>query len=430
MNFGDFYKNTDYNEIINNREINEGLSFMNSLYKITGSQKRTINPSKYRSYVVGSTGYSNLLDRFSDSVIKIQGGKAPKTKIFVKDIYQGIPPNVNKLQRMNVKTAVGGMFDKMETINFWEPVEKINHVSLYVTNSGMLGSDGEIVLWDVQTKSDFDDIENAQELEELGWKEGENQFILSVNGRGYKYWTQITGMTIEAWVKKSRIGNVSDPYFSIKDDISKKNQKPKVSQAVISKDLFSKLIPNTNESYVMEAEKKKSKRKVVYDKENNIWKRYSEKQKSIKQMAGIRPDELRSTDIAVDMKGEPDEDLQNKLDNIVDSKNTSSEEPKQSDSNDDQTIEEPQETPPKENLVMKHLQSKIKNFDKIQTTSTDLTDKGWVYNFINGGKLFVYTLKDAPEDNKYKVAWDEKAKRIISNIPELKKQLTRVDAVE
>jgi len=605
MNFNEFYENSSNLDLIKETEIcseikqeigqiDETLSFMNALFKVVGSQKRSIYPDKYMSYVIGSKGFSNLLDTFSDSVLRTRDGKPSKTKIFVKGIFQGVPPNVNKLTSMQVNTAIGGMFKKVDTINFFEPVEKINHTSLYTTNLGASLNQGDIVLWDVKTKDDFDDIENVDELKELGWEEGSNQFILSVSKKGYKYWTQLTGMTIEAWVKKSRIGNVTDPYFGIKDDVMKAS-KPKRPDLVISKELYNKLIPESTTVESVILDEKVAERKIYVDgkgKEMRL-KKFARLSSSKVKTPSIKPDDLRIGDVGVDENGEADSKVQNLINSLIekrdgirrvtldskgiwklfnygsfisgkkvsqfigvpdqklldtdkgvdengnlndniqqkivqkikeqgspeevkddektpeanaeetptDSKDTE-ETPKTDDektpeSNSEETPETSEETPkvsddtevdrkkeltqklmspdttPEEkeklqkeldgldsvnaeetpetsdkaeetpkasddktpatttsNSVMNPIKGDIKGFDKLAPKSTDKTDGGYVYNFNNGGKFFVYTVRNAKPEDKYKIAWDTKAKNIISKIPEIKKEMNRQSAVE
>ncbi len=120
MRFGEYYKNRDEIDVINEIEtINEDASIINGFLKLIGSTKIRVSPEKYSNYIIGSNGFSKLLNLFSDEVLQVKQNKIPKKrKFFIDQVYQGIIPNVNKLKQMKYKTSTG-------VIKYWEPVEKI-----------------------------------------------------------------------------------------------------------------------------------------------------------------------------------------------------------------------------------------------------------------------------------------------------------------
>ena len=129
-------------------------------------------------------------------------------------------------------------------------------------------------MWDIDTIDDFSELEDSESFENLGWEEGKNQFVLSVNNNGIKLWMGLIGMPLQAWIKASRIGAVNDPYgVALRDDIAlaknigKKNNQKSLTNLFIPKDLYNKLVPqNFAESYNIFEE-----RKLIWSDENNVW---------------------------------------------------------------------------------------------------------------------------------------------------------------
>lgn len=417
MRFGEYYKNRDEIDVINEIEtINEDASLINGFLKLIGSTKISVSPEKYSNYIIGSNGFSKLLNLFSNEVLQVKQNKIPKKrKFFIDQVYQGIIPNVNKLKRIKYKTSTG-------VVKFWEPVEKINGITAYHINSkgilsklSNLNQYADIVLWDIDTIDDFSELEDSESFENLGWEEGKNQFVLSVNNNGIKLWMGLIGMPLQAWIKASRIGAVNDPYgVALRDDIAlaknigKKNNQKSLTNLFIPKDLYNKLVPqNFAESYNIFEE-----RKLIWSDENNVWQTFKGK---------MAVSKFTSDDVAVDNKGNPDPELQKKLDDMINSKSQAS----QTQSNSTQKVQGG-------DVISKQLQNYFKEPPKeIAVDSTDVAEKGLVYTFNNGGRFYIYKIRNAPsESQKYKIAYDEKGKKIISKIPEINKILSQPTAKE
>lgn len=423
MNFSEHYNNES--DVINELEsLNEGANgILNTFYKLTGKNKRAVNPTGYTSFVIGSKGYATLLNNFATETLAVKAGKKPKRKIYITNVFEGVPPNINKLNGIQSKTSNG-------KVDFWEPVEKVNECSMYTTNisvarsiiglgigGSMMNASGEIILWDVMTKDDFTGLGDVNQLKELGWEEGVRQFVLSVNERGKKYWMQLTGMTLGAWVTQSKIGSVNDPYgFALKDDIGlakKQSVRSTLTTKFISKDVYDRLVPNVNES-VNEAE--------ILVAKNATTGKWGKASKDSRRLSGPFKFDTENNTYKAGVIGstgwQEDPDLQDELDSYIGS-----------------TKATPTTTAtiaPKEDksLINKYIGTELQApAVKINTTADDAAESGWVYTFKNGGKFYLYTLKNAPDENaKYKIAYDAKGKSVIERIPEVKEVINRVEA--
>lgn len=422
MQFENYYNIQKDLELINeNEQLNEAGGLMNIFYSLTGKQKKVVSPDKYMSFVIGSKGYANLLNMFAKSVLDTKDGKKPKKqKIYVTNILEGVPPKIAKLENMKVKMNNG------EIVNFWYPVEKVNNVSVYTTNMSVVGfltgttasAVGDIVLWDVMTKDDFSDSEDANKLSQLGWEEGANQFVLSVNERGKKFWMQLTGMTLEAWVKQSKIGAVTDPYgFALRDDISlakKQALKKTLNYATIDKNLYNKLIPSVKESvkYVNEAEK------LMAMDDNGDWKTYNKADRKLYPKTKFPSTDTYVAGILNNGVWTKDDTLQDELDDYISGNTT-------------KPIVQPKVNAiPKidTNLITSKLSDEVVETKPIKGAAQDAMESGYRYTFRNGGNAYVYTVKNAPDENsKYKIAYDTKAASIMSKIPELNDIINKVD---
>lgn len=435
MSFKDYYNDRAINEELNILEedvqVLKEFSLYDTMYRLMGVGKRKVEPKNYDyNYVIGSRGFGNLLNMLQDQVTKTLDGNPPKKrKLYAKQSFVGVIGNLNQLYRTISKNP-----STNEKIAFWQPVEKINTITLFKTNIPFMGSPGagDIVLWDVMTKDSFDGMDDIEGLKDLGWEEGKRQYVVSTNNKGAKYWNQLTGIPLPTWVTSARIGQINDPYgFAFKDDIALlKNKKPNtnLNSFFITKDMYKQLLPDgINESVIYEKDVYMTK-----DTDDN-W--YTNNPKSgYKVTSKVLRKNFDSNNNyyafkGLDKSGNPiiDKSKQKELDDYI--RNTVAKNNVNSNSNNSSNPSAKVASAlNSQTLVQKYLGNEIKSGpDEIHTDSSDATEKGYTYNFVNGGKLYVYKLKN-PEsaDKTYKIAFDGKGKEIINKIPELNKIMSKM----
>lgn len=438
MSFKDYYNDRAINEELNIleedllTELNVGI--YNTFAKLVGIPKRAVYPNLYDyNYVIGSRGFGNLLNMLQDQVNKSLDGNPPKKrKIYAKRSFVGVYSNVNKLYNIITKNP-----STKEKIAFWQPVEKINTITIFKTNftlKSLLFNPanqvvGDIVLWDVMTKDSFDGMDDIEGLKDLGWEEGKRQYVVSTDETGAKFWNQLTGIPLPTWVTSARVGQMNDPYgFAFKDDIALlKNKKPNtnLNSFFITKDMYKQLLPDgINESVIYE--------KDVYMTKDTDGNWYANNPKSgYKVTSKVLRKKFDSNNNyyafkGLDKFGNPiiDKSKQKELDDYI--RNIGAKNNVNSNSNN--SSNQAANALNSQTLIQKYLGNEIKSGpDEIHTDSSDATEKGYTYNFVNGGKLYVYKLKN-PEsaDKTYKIAFDGKGKEIINKIPELNKIMSKM----
>lgn len=446
--FKKFYENKSAIDNIENAELNEevlklneagGLSIMNGLLKLVGSQKRQVYPELYpATYIINVNMHGKVMNLFMEHVINWKmKQKKPNQKLWVKEVYQGIV-NQKRLQKLQYgKTAVELLFmgipgdwSKQDAIKFWQPVDKVNVCTIYVTNRSWL-SKGDIVLWDVQTKADFKDLGDAEEIkawEALGWEAGANQYLISTNAKGAKFWTHLTGAPINAWVKLAKTGQLTggNPYAVLGKELADlQKQKPKGEEETktqeISKDEYDKLVP---ESVQFESEELTEESKQV-KKVGDSWVAVKGNPPYNYSENGFNP---KHKYVAVNDKGEEDTKLQNKLDYEIErlkgekeaekpedkpaeDKGTATDTGTAPEASTDKPAEEPKkEEPPvtQGTKITDVLKDELDGgADKLDPT--EKTAAGWWMQLKNGGKVYLYTTKDG----KYKIGYDKKSEPVL-----------------
>ena len=472
--FESYYETQGYvDEIETLEQIDEDLNttFFNSWQRLTGTGKQKVNPKPYdMNFIIGSKGYADLLNRFGSQALQaVQGEPNKKSKMWIKKMYQGVPPSIQALNKLEVFNP-GGPEGKeaKEKIKFFAPVESVKAVSIYKTNRSWTAT-GDILLWDVETKDSFDGIENIEELEKMGWKEGMNQFVISTNQKGAKFWMYLTGIPFVAWVRASRLGQVTDPYgFAYKDDIvtlKKLVTRKGLTKVAIDKELFNQLVPTKVESVENDEEIVESMSILDYiDMLTEAKTVKTAAQRKAEKEAQRKRDERNAKArerraASGNKKDEPDTtSTQNNVDNskrqpVKADQLGSSEQPNvpekgavagnteqpstqpnaDTSTTDNKDVVAGNSEQPRSDLMTQLMQNTKAGAppEPVAPDKTAKMDKGWLYTFNNGGRLNVYTIKNpTTPDDKYKIAFDAKGKEVISKIPELAKLLQKSQASE